>query len=286
MNYFKPENIDEVCALLSEKGNNARVIAGGTDLLVESRYKKLAIQNLIDISQIPGLNDIYEEDNKIIIGVTATHDKIVNDPLINKHAPLLAEACRQIGSQQIRNRGTIGGNICNASPCADSIPPLFTLNAVLKIKSTNSETKIPISDFFSAPYHTKLTSDEWLTHIIIDKLEANYRSSFIKLGRRNALAISRINMATILKLSTNRILEARFSPGSVFPVWSRIDDVEKMLKDQDVSVELFEDAGQLVSKKMIEVSGIRWSTPYKEPVVAALTKRALCKAAGLENGES
>ena len=153
MQYHKPKNNFEVTELLNTFKNDAQIFAGGTDILVEARYNKKNLkEHWIDISGISGLKQIKEIKKQISIGPMVTHSEIIRNDMIKQHAPLLAEACRVIGSLQIRNRGTIGGNICNASPCADSIPALVVLDTQLVIDSSSGEQVLPISDFFIKPY--------------------------------------------------------------------------------------------------------------------------------------
>ena len=287
MQYHKPKNILEINELLSEFGSNAQIIAGGTDLLVEDRYQlKNRKEHWIDISGIPELKDIKEDDGRIHVGPMVTHTKIVHNSSINKCTPLLAEACRVIGSMQIRNRGTIGGNICNASPCADSIPALMLLDARLVIVSVAGEQVLPIAEFFLKPYQTALKPGSWLKEIRIKKMDSNERFSFLKLGRRNAVAIARMSFAVIIKIKNNEIIEdTRFVPGSVFPIWRRVTEVEDFLRGKRATKEVFDQAGRIVSDIMIQNSGRRWSTPYKEPVVAALSSRVLSQAVGLNEDD-
>lgn len=284
MQYHKPNTISEINELMKTYNSSAHIIAGGTDLLVEARSHREYFQDhWIDISVIKDLNKIEEQDNEIIIGPMITHTQMVNDPLINKHAPILAEACRSIGSMQIRNRGTIGGNICNASPCADSVPALIALDAYLVIDSVAGEKILPISDFFLKPYKTILKSGEWLKEIRLGKINSNKKYAFLKLGRRNAVTIARMNFAVLMDITEDKVVNyAHLVPGSVFPVWRRVAEVEDFLKDKKVSRKLFEKAGKMAAESMIKYSGRRWSTPYKEPVVADLTERVLCMAANLD----
>ena len=284
MQYHKPHNVKELNDLLNKFGTDAQILAGGTDLLVESRFKDTNLgEHWIDISGINGLKKIIDSDNQIHIGSMVTHSEIVHNDLIKKHIPILAEACRKIGSMQIRNRGTIGGNICNASPCADSVPALMALDAHLVIESVAGEQELPIADFFIKPYLTVLKTGSWLKELYISKMDPDDGFAFLKLGRRNAVAISRMSFAAIIKTKSNEIIEkAKFVPGSVFPVWRRVTEAEEFLIGKRVTKELFEQTGRIISKKMIKNSGRRWSTPYKEPVVEALTRRVLCKAVGLE----
>jgi len=284
MYYHQPQNKSELKEFLDIYADQAQFLAGGTDLLVESRQDHFKWpEHLIDISGIGEMKSINENENEISIGALTTHDEIVRSPLINKYAPLLAEACRQIGSQQIRNRGTIGGNICNASPCADTVPPLVALQAKVRLADAQNEWEVPIDDFFLKPYKPRLKNNEVVLSLKINKLSEDYRSIFYKLGRRNALAISRINMASVLKLSQEGLIEeARIAPGSVFPTWKRVSEAEEFLKGKKAELDVFMQAGDIVAGEMIKISGRRWSTPYKEPVVVALVKRVLSMAAGLE----
>ena len=284
MQYHKPKNNIEVNELLIKLGNSAQIVAGGTDLLVEARYQGKSIkEHWIDISSIPELKLIKEINGRISIGPMVTHSEIIHNDLINQSTPLLAKACRVIGSMQIRNRGTIGGNVCNASPCADSIPALMALDARLVIDSMTGEQVLPIAEFFLKPYQTVLKTGNWLKEIHTKKMDSNECFAFLKLGRRNAVAIARMSFAVIMRIKNDEIIEdTRFVPGSVFPVWRRVTEVEEFLKGKPATRELFNQAGKIASETMIQNSGRRWSTPYKEPVVAALTSRVLSKAAGLE----
>lgn len=280
MKYHRPQNLKELQQMLSVFGRNMHVLAGGTDLLVEARqdYFK-SKEHVVDISRLPELATIQEENGALIIGAVVTHNAIVQNALVKTYAPLLNAACRQIGSLQIRNRGTIGGNVCNASPCADTVPPLVALQAELEILSPKGKRQVAVADFFHKPYQPKLEADEVLTAIRFKKLTANHKSAFYKLGRRNAVAISRINMAVILALNKNKhIREVRIAPGSVFPSWQRVTEAETFLAGKEALEQNFLQTGEIVARRMIEISGRRWSTPYKEPVVAALTKRTLAMA--------
>jgi xanthine dehydrogenase FAD-binding subunit len=282
LQFHKTENISEVNELLNKFGDLAQIIAGGTDMLVEARYHQQNLkEHWIDISGITGLKEIKENNGQISIGPAVTHSEIIQNNLTKQYEPLLAEACRAIGSLQIRNRGTIGGNICNASPCADSIPALIVLDAQMVIESANGERIVPVTDFFVKPYQTILNTGSWLKEIRIQKMKPEEKYSFFKLGRRNALAISRMNFAVTMKISDKIIDSVQLAPGSVYPTWQRVTEAEEFLKGKQASKEIFNEAGKIVADSMIKTSGRRWSTSYKEPVVAALTARVLGKAAGL-----
>lgn len=283
MKYYKPKNIVHLEQLLADGNQSYTVLAGGTDVLIEARQKPFSNEhNVLDLSRLEELSGIMEMDDHIILGALATHQQITTSPLILKYAPVLAFACKQVGSLQIRNRGTIGGNISNASPCADTVPPLTVLNAKVEIFSASGSRVAEIEDFFEKPYHPRLKPNEIVTKIRFKKLEAHQKSAFFKLGRRNALAISRINMATVLDVGNSGIIqEIRLAPGSVFPTWKRVKEAEEYLLNKQATDENFEAAGKIVADNMIQISGRRWSTPYKEPVVSALVRRVLSEAAGM-----
>lgn len=275
--YFSPKSLNEAYAVLAQSGDGARILAGGTDVLVELRKTSApSPTSIIDISRIAALKDITESEDSIVIGALTTHDEVHRSELISRYAPLLRSAVSMIGSPQIRNRGTIGGNIMNAAACADTVPPLMALNARLKLKSASGEREIALTDFFVKPYVTIAHRDEILSEIHFRKLSTDMKSSFVKLGRRNALSIARLSVAVVLNIDGKGIIEeARIVPGAAFPSWHRVQEAEDVLVGQKPSREVFVKAGKKVSEMMISYTGRRWSTEYKEPVIAVLVRRTL-----------
>jgi xanthine dehydrogenase iron-sulfur cluster and FAD-binding subunit A len=275
--YIAVNTIAEACALLAEHGERARVLAGGTDLLIEWRRSSAkASKVVVDISQVRELGGITESDGSIIVGPLATHAQLLSSNLVREFAPLLGSAAAAIGSPQIRARGTVGGNIMNAAACADTVPPLLALGATVTLQSKGHTRTLELADLFVKPYQTKAKPDELLTAIQFPKLSAGTRSAFLKLGRRNALSISRLSVAAVLGIGNDgKIAEARIVPGAAFPTWKRVPEAEQMLVGQKPSPQLFSAAGQKVSEEMIKATGRRWSTEYKEPVIAVLVRRAL-----------
>jgi len=275
--YIAPQEIKDVIKLLADFNRDAQILAGGTDLLIELRKPSAKSQKVVvDISRLLELKGIEEFGNWVSIKPLATHTDILQSKVIQQFAPLLRQAVSTIGSPQIRNRGTIGGNIMNAAACADTVPPLMALDAVVKLQSVEGERTVPIIDFFVKPYQTVAAKNEILTEIRFLKLPNSATSVFIKLGRRNALAISRLSVSAILrKNDAGLIQEARIVPGAAFPKWQRMTEAEKILIGQKPSKDLFAAAGEKVSEVMISFTGRRWSTEYKEPVIAVLVRRAL-----------
>jgi CO/xanthine dehydrogenase FAD-binding subunit len=246
-------------------------------LLIELRKPSARSPKVvIDISRLEELKGIEEIGNSVRIKPLTTHTDIFQSNVIQQFAPLLRQAVSTIGSPQIRNRGTIGGNIMNAAACADTVPPLIALDATVKLQSVEGERIVPMIDFFVKPYQPLAAKNEILTEIRFPKLLDSVKSAFIKLGRRNALAISRLSVAVILQKSESGLIqEARIVPGAAFPKWQRITEAEKLLIGQKASKELFTQAGEKVSEMMLSFTGRRWSTEYKEPVIAVLVRRAL-----------
>jgi CO/xanthine dehydrogenase FAD-binding subunit len=279
--YYSPRTLPEACTLLAEFGPDARILAGGTDVLVELRKAgSSSSKAVVDISRISVLKGIEESGDAIVIHPFTTHAEILHSKIVEQSASLLKAAVEGIGSPQIRNRGTVGGNIMNAAACADTVPPLIALEAKIKLLSSRGERVVKLSEFFVKPYETVAKRDEILVEIRFPKLPGNARSSFVKLGRRNALSISRLSVAAVMvKTDTGVITDARIVPGAAFPAWQRVPEAEKVLIGKMSSCELFVEAGKKVSEALISYTGRRWSTEYKEPVIAVLVRRALeaCK---------
>lgn len=276
--YKRPETIAEALKLL--KTGKFEIIAGGTDVIPQMRHTQP--RQLLDISKLQ-LNFIKENDSTIEIGAAVTHTQLHTNPLIQQYLPLLSTACGLVGSWQIRNRGTVGGNIVNASPCADSAPPLLIYNAKVVLLSGQGQRSVNLSEFIKKPYITDITSKELLHSLVCQKADLNAGHSFIKLGRRQAVNISRMTVAvSLVKDETGKIKNARIAVGSVFPTPARVAELENKLQGQAISAGLVNEVADLAADLMIKASGVRWSTPYKKPVLIGLMQRALINAAGLK----
>lgn len=281
-NYLRPASVAEACRLLAAHEDKARVVAGGTDLLVQFRdedKKWSGIEFVVDISHIKEMRYIKEDREEIRIGALATHSDIFNSALLRKFVPFFSESSGTVGSPQIRNRGTIGGSIGNASPAADPVPPLVALDAVVTIAGEKGERKELLKSVIADSYKTALKIDEIITEISFKKLPQGAKSAFVKLGRRKALAISRMNVGVVVVLDDKGAAsDVRIAPGCIFAVPDRVKAAEEVLLGKVPCEELFIEAGRKVSDEMIERTGVRPSTEYKRPVIEALTKRALKEA--------
>lgn len=285
--YVRAESIPQAVALLNTPGVRSRPLAGGTDLVLLLREED-ACDRVVDITQIPELHRITRTGDTVTIGAAATFSEVIESPIVAETAPVLAQACRSVGAPQIRNMGTLGGNVANAAACADSLPALVCLDAVAQVHTPGSvggETpplQWPVAEFVLRPNRTQLPAGGLLTALSYRVPAPGSCSVFLKLGRRNALAISRLTVAALGRLGADgRIAEARLVPGSATPQIRRFTAVEQMLVGQTPSVELCEAAGRLTVTEMTQITGKRWSSEFKEPALLALATRALLQVFGL-----
>jgi len=264
-----------------DKFSKVHILAGGTDLLVNLYKESPRLPNfdyLLDISNISELKFLTLVDKFIEIGPLVTHSRLINEPLIKNNFPVLAEAAYTIGSTQIRNRGTIGGNIVNASPAADLLPPLIALRAEIELTSRKGKRVLSLEEFLAGPYKTKIQVNELLTKIKIPLLGDNYYVDFQKIGRRKALSIARLSLALVTKVDEKGVFQdTRVVPGSATPYPQSLPETEKAINGKSIFNIDLEEIGKITSKEMVSITGERWSTPYKKPTIAVLIKRALKK---------
>jgi len=278
--FLTNKKIEEALDYL-DKFSKVQILAGGTDLLVNIHKESPRLPHfdyLLDISNIPELKFITLVKNFIEIGPLVTHFRLIEEPLIKGNFPILSTAAQTIGSVQIRNRGTIGGNIVNASPAADLLPPLISLKAEVVLTSKKSERILSLEKFLTGPYKTKLQANELLTKIKIPLLGDGYYTDFQKIGRRKALSIARLNLALVTKIDEKGVFhDTRVVPGSATPYPQSFPVTEESVNGKSIFNIDLEEIGEIVSKEMVSITGERWSTPYKKPAIATLIKRALEK---------
>lgn len=267
---YSPERVSELREAIKKAPANCKFLAGGTDLVIHIREKKVSPELVIDLSRLKELQFIKEEANEIRIGAVTNFTSIEKSPLIKKYAMCLAQASSGVGSVQIRNAGTIGGNVANASPAADSLPALVALGARVRIEGANGSREENIENFLIGVEKTTLQSGEYLSEIIIPKYGENYKSGFAKLGRRKALAIARINLAVIVKLDGDVIQEKRIGLGAVGTTAYRPYEAEKALVGKKLDNALIEEMAELLSKVVEEKIGARASMPYKKEAIKGL----------------
>lgn len=274
--YVRAHSVAEALRFLAEDGLVSRPLAGGTDVLVYIRHEKPPFDRLVDISRIPELKVIERRGDEVVIGAAVTFTEAAESRLLQETAGCLVEACLTVGGPAIRNTGTLGGNVANAAACADSLPPLACLDTVVHLRSLEGERALPLSEFVIGANRTSIRPAELLTHFTFIVPPADARHAFIKLGRRNAQAISRLSMAAIGRLDERGGVDAvRLSPGAAMPTPRRFDEVEAMLLGRTPTDELLAAAGAKTAEVMIAVTGRRWSTEYKEIAIQALAVRTL-----------
>ncbi len=275
---YKGENVDEVIELLDKYGKDAKIIAGGTDIVIDLRNNRIDPKVLIDISSIEELKGIKDKGEYIEIGAGVSFTQVVENPLFDRNLYGLNKACHMVGSPQIRNKGTLGGNIANGSPAADSIPPLICLNSTLILKSVRGRREISIEDYYKDE-NEKIRPDELLVSIGFKKPKENQVLSFAKLGLRKALAISRLSIAILVELDEEgKIINIEVASGSLGKYPMRELELEQFLlgkKLEDSTV----DEGVLVLQRTMEKRLAGRSTfPYKRVAVDRMFREALEEA--------
>jgi len=276
--FLTTKKIEEAFDYL-DKFSKVQILAGGTDLLVEIHKKSSRLPHfdyLLDIKNISELKFIIPIDNSIEIGPLVTHSRLINEPIIKNNFSILVVAAQTIGSAQIRNRGTVGGNIVNGSPAADLLPPLIALKAEVELTSKKGKRVLSLEEFLTGPYKTKLQAHELLTKIKIPLLGAGYYTDFQKIGRRKALSVARLSLALVTKIDEDSIFrDTRIVPGSATPYPQSFPKSEKAVNGKSIFNIDLEEISKITSNEMVSITGERWSTPYKKPTIAILIKRAL-----------
>ena len=274
--YLQPKTIEETLELLTKHGEQARIINGGTDLLLEIERGLRKPNIVIDVSRIAGLDEIRLEDGRIHLGAGVTHNQAVASPIIREHAYPLARACWEVGAPQIRNRGTVAGNIITASPANDTITPLMALGAQVTLRSIErGERTLPLDSFLLGVRKTALAPDELLTSISFPALKENERGIFIKLGLRRAQAISVVNVAMVLGLTGNVVEHARVTLGAVAPTIISVPEAEHYLLGRFLDQATITEAARLAAQAARPIDDIRGSANYRREMVRVLTARAL-----------
>ena len=277
--YFVPNTIEEALQLLSHYAPDARIIAGGTDLVLELDRGTRHVGTLIDISRLPDQDGIWLDDaGWIHLGSLVTHNHVVASELCVSRAFPLARACREVGAPQIRNRATVAGNLITASPANDTITPLMALDARVTLRSVRGERQVDLSDFYTGVRRTVMAADELLTEIAFPALKPNQHGTFVKLGLRRTQAISLVNCALILTLDEQtpaRIQHAAITLGAVAPTIIHAREAEAALVGQVLSAEVIAHAAQLAQAAARPIDDVRSSANYRRRIVGVITRRAL-----------
>lgn len=270
--FHRPETIDAAIAFAREQGEAARFLAGGTDLIIQINRGRTAPQHLISLAGL-GLDTISETPSEYVIGAMATHDAVVTHPGFQKQLVALTEASAVIGGRQVRNIATVGGNIVNASPAADLVPVLLTLDATVELRGSSGVRSMPLDRFLVERGRTERRPDEILTAVRVDKPPAASATAFLKAGRRKAMEISVICVAAHLV----RGGKARIAIGAAASRTVRVPAAEVLVEKQGAAA--FHEAGRIAADTVTPIDDVRASARYRKLLVATLVERALAACA-------
>jgi len=284
INYWEPESLMDAVSILANRGDQVRALAGGTDLLVKMKKGPINWKGIVNLKGLTELKGFIFEGNTITIGALTQISALIENPLLNLHFPVLIDAARSLGTPQVRNLATIGGNLCNASPAADVALVLLMYEARLLIAGANRSRKVPVREFYVGPGQTVLQQGEILTAIEIDLPPLNSKGMFYKLGKRKSHEIALVNVAVLLTTNpgTMQIAKARIAVGSVASTQLRIKDAEDSLIDSVATLSAFIQAAELAKTAVNPIDDVRSTASYRKHMVGVLTKRALVEAWGGE----
>ena len=279
--FYQPATLAEASRLLRENGPGGRFLAGGTDLVIAMKEKGLLPKYIVDLKRVPGLSGIRDNnDGSMTIGALTTMYAIETSPVITKKYPFLAQSAAEVGSIQIRNRATIGGNMANATPSADVAPSLIALSATAKIASAEAERTVPLEEFFRGPGQNIMNADEILTEIRIPKTQAQLVGEYIKFSPRDMMDLAYIGVAVAYNLGTDKKCQGvRIVLGAVAPTPIRAKNSEALLEGQVLTDELATKVGDEAAKESKPISDVRSSADYRRAMVGVMTKRAILNAA-------
>lgn len=276
-NYYIPTTIDEALELLAQPG--ARAVAGGTDLVLEIDRGARQVEALIDITRLPGLDMIaVGDDGRLQLGALVTHGQVVASELCVARALPLAQACMEVGAPQIRNSGTVAGNVITASPANDTITPLMALDAEVTLLSRRGRRTAPLRDFYTGVRRTIMAPDELLTTISFAPLAKGERGVFLKLGLRRAQAISVVHVAVVVQFANGAaplVERARIALGSVAPTIVRAAEAEGGMVGRALDAAVIDEAAALAERAARPIDDLRGPANYRRGMVARLVKRAL-----------
>ncbi len=275
--YITPASIEEVTRILVENGARARIVAGATDLILEmERGLRKGIETLVDVTRIPGLDCITLDEEEVIhLGPLVTHNHCAASKLLRERAYPLARAAWEVGAPQIRNRGTVAGNLITASPANDTITPLMALGAWLTLKSSSGERRVPLSEFYTGVRKTIIRPDEMLVDIAFPAMKENQRGAFMKLALRRAQAISVVNVALLLTFDSLRVISAVITLGAVAPTIIHAPDAESYLAGKELTAEVIAQTADLAAKAARPIDDLRGSAAYRREMVRVMTLRGL-----------
>jgi CO/xanthine dehydrogenase FAD-binding subunit len=278
--YIAPSSAQEAITLLSEGGDNACPLAGGTDLIVDLKHNPGNIKLLVDISSIPEFQGIEETPEGLRIGSTSTFSSIMTSLVCQQKTPAIVSAAHTVGAIQTRNLGTLGGNLVTCVPSADSAPSLMVLDALLTLTGPDGSREIPIEEFFLGPRKTALKPHELLVSVLIPKSSLGKPSVFLKQGLRKGQALALVNAAASLRLDKDsNIIEARLALGAVAPTPLRALKAEAYLQGKPATDEVFSEAADIAVSEAKPIDDFRASANYRRQIIRVFSERVLKQSA-------
>ena len=279
---YQPTTLEQASRLVKENGPGGRFLAGGTDLVIAMKEKGLVPKYIVDLKRVPGLSGIRENtDGSITLGALTTMREIETSPLILKKYPFLSQSAAEVGSIQIRNRATVGGNMANATPSADVAPSLVALNATAKIVGLSGEKTVSLEEFFRGPGQTIMGTEEILTEITIPKTGPRLVGDYIKFSPREMMDLAYVGVAVAYNLGEKdkRCTDVRIVLGAVAPTPIRARKAEAILEGQGLTEKLARAAGDEAAQESKPISDVRSSAEYRRAMVGVMTGRAILNAA-------
>lgn len=271
-----PASLAEATRILAEEAGDARVIAGGTDIVVQYRDGRIAPNLVVSLHRIGGL-DAIEEDGAggLRLGPLVTATRVARHPVVLERYPALAEGARQVGAWLIQNRATIAGNICNASPAADTLPALLAHGARVELTGPNGTREMPLAEYFTGPGRTVRTAGDILTAIVLPAAPARSASAYVKLSPRGAMDIAIVGVAVAVSLAPDgeRIDEIGIGLGAVAPTPLRAADAEAVLRGQPVSADRIGEAARVARAAARPIADVRGSAEHRSEMVETLVRR-------------
>lgn len=268
--YHEPQSLAEVTALLAAHGENARVLAGGTDLLVQMRKGRQQPSHLLNIKTVDGLNQITVAEDCIEIGAAVTLTEAGKFLAAYPGYGVLGQAMHSVASVQIRHRATLAGNVCNASPAADTVPALAVLGARVKLHGTQGDRLVPVDRFLTGPGRTVLLTGEFVSAIVLPRVNGDGRGVFLRKARRPSLDLATVNVAAFTAAGVYRI-----ALGAVGPTVIRVRDAERLLAAKGITAATAAEAAALARAAARPITDVRGSDEYRLELVAALSEQAL-----------
>jgi carbon-monoxide dehydrogenase medium subunit len=274
--YVAPQSLGSALDLLAEYQERARIVAGGTDLVLEiQRGARTGIDVLIDITRVEGLDSIGFDSGTLHVGPLATHGDVAAHPIVSEHAAPLAQACREIGAPALRNRATVAGNVVTASPANDTLSALVALDASVTLRSAARTRTLPVDRFVTGHRTTALEPDEMVAAITVPALNPRQRGVFVKLGNRRAQAISVVHLTAVVELDGAFVTSARLVAGSVGPSVVPLHEAAARLVGHELSDATAAEAADVAAAEIAPIDDIRATATYREHGLRVMVRRAL-----------